>query len=202
MRKKIVYKKEEMLINEYRAHPSTMFFGWLFGILLIAISFFLMFWLFRQGFWGQIVFASVVLCGILVIAVTVIRWRRNVAIVTSHKVVDIYSRRLFDTIISELPYDQIIDVSGRVKGVFGTIFRYGDVNIHAGGGQIMVNIKKVKSPTVLQHLINDCREKYIRDVLNAPDKLSLKLILENLEKMDSDELKQIEFGIENCREKL
>jgi len=58
-------------------------------------------------------------------------------------------------------YDQLEDVNGRIKGIGGTVFRYGTVSIRTGNGQVKLIVEKIKRPIELQQEINKLREEYL-----------------------------------------
>lgn len=118
-----------------------------------------MFWLFRHGWWGQGIFGIVLFIGLWILLRTLLLWRKTMLIITSDRLIDMYQKSLLEKIISEVPYHQIEDAAGRIKGIFGTIFRYGRLTIQTGNGTVRIIVDKVKQPVRVLELINRCRER-------------------------------------------
>lgn len=100
--------------------------------------------------------------GIFILIKTIFIWKKNVLIITTDRVVDIDQRGFFDKVVSDVPYGQIEDVSGRIKGFWGTIFRYGSLQIQTGNGKVQIVVEKIKQPVYLQQEINELRERLLR----------------------------------------
>ncbi|MBC7471757.1 MAG: PH domain-containing protein [candidate division SR1 bacterium] len=60
----------------------------------------------------------------------------SLQIVTSERIIDIDQRGLFLREVSELPIDNIEDVSYNQNGFWGTIFNYGDVIVQTAGSTL------------------------------------------------------------------
>lgn len=161
LQKKVKLKEEERISTVVRRYGITLFWHWLIIILLFIIPFFFMFWLFNQGWWGQVLFVGPVVVGTLLALRTVYVWQTNVFIITTHRLIDIDRKGLFDTTISEVPFNQIEDISGRVKGLLSTLFKYGNLVVQTGGGKVQIVAEKIKNPHRLQQEINELRERFI-----------------------------------------
>lgn len=123
--------------------------------LLLTLPFFFLFPLFRWGYWGVALFGAPLLLGVVYAFRVLITWYYNAFIITNCRVIDIDQRGFFERIVSEALYEKIQDVSYRRKGIWQTIFRYGDVMIQVAGGDIGLEIKKVRAPEKTQQLISD-----------------------------------------------
>ena len=158
----IKLKEGEKIVTIVRRYGLTFFWHWLLIFLLFVVPFFFMFWLFNHGWWGQILFFVPVAFGIFTLIRLIFIWKKNIFIITTHRVVDIDQRGFFDQVVSDVPYNQIVDVSGRIKGFWGTIFRYGSLQIQTGNGKVQIIIERIKQPVYLQQEINELREQYLR----------------------------------------
>lgn len=185
---KIKLKEGEQILSVIKRYGLTFFWWWIFILILFVVPFFFMFWLFRHGWWGQTLFTVPVLLGILSIVRTLFIWQRNVLIITTHRLVDIDQRGFFDKIVSDIPYDQVEDVMGRIKGFWGTIFRYGNLNIQTGSGKVQIIVDKIKQPTFLQQEINEIREKRLAKHSHDFSEDLAESILEKLRDLDYDDL--------------
>lgn len=158
----IKLQNQENIVHIARKHGGAYFLHWFFSFILITVPFFAMFWLFRHDWWGQAIFFVLLGGGILFLFRTIFLWKRNSAIITTHRVVDVDQRGIFDKTVSEILYDELDYASGQIKGVFGTIFRYGDLIIQNEGGNMRIILEKIKQPVQVQQQINKLKKNYNR----------------------------------------
>lgn len=161
-------EKTEEIIHKTQRHGIVYFGWWLLVFVLIVTPFFFMFWLFNHNWWGQALFFFSLVLGIFFLARTVFLWKNNSAIITTHRIIDVDQRGFFDKFVSEMPYDQLDYVSGRIKGFWGTIWRYGFVTIQNENGNMKIVLDKVKHPARVQRNINEMRKKYNLRYLEDP----------------------------------
>ncbi|MDH4359069.1 MAG: PH domain-containing protein [Candidatus Berkelbacteria bacterium] len=82
-----------------------------------------------------------------------INYYYNIIIVTDERVVDIYQVGLFSREINELVYEQIEDVSCKIKGILNTLFHAGDIEIQTAGSERNFVIKRVPHPHLTVEII-------------------------------------------------
>jgi hypothetical protein len=156
----IKLKRKEQIVATARRHSVVYFWWWFLAFVFITTPFFFMFWLFNHSWWGQSIFFILLAIGLFVLARIIFVWKRNIAIITTHRVVDIDRRGFFDKFVTEIPYDNIDSVSGHVKGFFGTVCRYGLVTINSENGNIKIVLDSIKRPVYIQQKINEMKKKY------------------------------------------
>lgn len=156
----IKLEKTEQIILIARRHGIVYFWWWILVFLLIVAPFFFMFWLFRHGIWGQMAFFSGLTIGLFILVRTVFLWKKNSAIITTHRIADIDQRGFFDKCVTEIAYDQLDNVSGHIKGFWGTLWRYGVVSIQNANGQMEIVLDKIKQPVYVQQKINEMRKNF------------------------------------------
>jgi membrane protein YdbS with pleckstrin-like domain len=199
---KIKFKPDEKIIIKAHQYGLTLWWAWFLVVVMLAVPFFFMFWLFNHGWWGQLLFFLPVIFAIFFFFKTLYIWQRNAFIVTTHRIIDIDRRVLFDKVLTIVTYDQVEDVSGRIRGVFGTIFGYGEVVVGTGGGKVQLTAVKIKNPIDLQDQINELRDKLLkRSAQEFNEELSVS-ILDKLNELDMSELIKIKKGINKQIEKL
>lgn len=76
-------------------------------------------------------------------------------VVTNDRIVDIEQHGLFNRVITELDLFRIQDVTANVSGLFGTLFRYGDVIITTASANTHIVFRNVPGP-------NHIRERLIQ----------------------------------------
>ena len=192
--KELTLKRNERLVRVVRRYTLTHLPQFFAVVASFSVGFFFMFWLFRHGWWGQAIFVLLSGTGVFFFLRILFAHYGNVCYLTTQRVIDIDRRGLFQRVISEIPYDQIEDVSGHILGFFGTIFRYGQVEIQSGRGKILVIIDSVKHPRRVQQHINILREEYIRGAKNFITASRIVRWVEN--EADEEELRDIEGALE------
>ncbi|PJA89756.1 MAG: hypothetical protein CO137_02565 [Candidatus Magasanikbacteria bacterium CG_4_9_14_3_um_filter_32_9] len=182
--KKINLKQDERILLDLRRYMFTLFWYWAVALFFLMLAFFLMFHLFSYGIWGSIGFAFIIFVSAMSAARGLYLWRKNMCIITNHRIIDINRRGVFDKVISEVLYDQVEGVSGRVKGIVGTIFRYGDVTIQTAAGSVQIIVEKIKDPVFIQQKINEFRHNNLKGI-DSDETNSI------VDKLEDEELKRI-----------
>lgn len=126
--------------------------------LWFVIPFFFLFPLFREGFLGVVVFFSLAGSAAIFFLRTFTKWVNTVLVITDRRVIDVERRGFFDRVVSEVPYAHVEDVTYRVKGIWPTLFRYGDVRLHVAGSAADIEFYRVPRPSRVHDLINDLRD--------------------------------------------
>lgn len=124
------------------------------GGLLVLLDFFLVAWWFRHGQAGRTAFFVFAVIGILMIARSVVLWRRTTLYITSARVVHIFQRGLFDRVAAEAPYDRIQDIRCNIKGLWSTMFSLGTLVVQTGSNTD-VTVPNLRHPMRIQRLIAD-----------------------------------------------
>jgi membrane protein YdbS with pleckstrin-like domain len=148
-------KDDERVLRVVRNHWIVYLPGWAGGFLLMATAFFLMMPLFTSGTGGVVAFALLNAIGLLVAVRTLVVWHWNAFVVTSHRVVDVDQRGFFSRTVSEATYDKVQDVSYAIKGVLGTLLRYGTVELQTAGTSVNLELPHVHDPKDVHHLITE-----------------------------------------------
>lgn len=88
----------------------------------------------------------------------------DVWIVTTHRIIDIEQRGLFNHVVSEQSLEMIQDVSSRIKGVIPTLLDYGYVLVQTAGKTILFEFKQVPNPQyvaqTIAKLMDEFRDKH------------------------------------------
>jgi hypothetical protein len=153
-------EKSEDIVHIARRHGIIYFWLWLLIFILIGTPFFFMFWLFNHSWWGQSLFFVPLSIGLFLLIRTVFLWKKNAAIITTHRVIDVDQRGFFDKFVSEIHYDDLDCISGHIKGFWGTIWRYGVVSIQNENGNMKIVLDRIKQPVHIQRRINELRKEH------------------------------------------
>ncbi|MDD2656021.1 MAG: PH domain-containing protein [Patescibacteria group bacterium] len=157
----IKLKEKEKIVSEVLQYGLTKIWGYFSGFACLVLASFFMFWFFDHDWWGISLFSLLLFCGFFIIFRNYYLWKKNVFYITTHRLIDSEQRGFFERIVSEIPYDQIEDVHGKIKGFFGIVLRFGNVTIQTGSGKVKIVLSNIKRPLQLQQHINEMRESYL-----------------------------------------
>lgn len=160
LEKKLNLHAAEEVLQVVRRHGATYFWHYFFGFSIMTTKSFLMFWLFHQGWWGYAVFAGGMALGIAIIVRAMFHRRNNVAVITSERVVDISRPSFFSEIVSPVGYLDVQDVFVEKKGIFASLFNYGNVLVRTKNDQTFLCIERVSDPHRLADVILTARDKH------------------------------------------
>jgi hypothetical protein len=82
----------------------------------------------------------------------------NTQVITSIRIVDISQNGIFDHTVSELRLLNIEDVTGETRGLFGSIFSFGNVYVQTAGKEERFTFDSVPHPEKIEQLIQDLCE--------------------------------------------
>jgi len=89
-------------------------------------------------------------------------------IVTNDRIVDIEQHSLFHREITELDLYRIQDVTASVRGVFSTLFKYGDVAIKTASSTSTIVFRNVPNPNHIREqlisLADEDRKYHMKDI--------------------------------------
>lgn len=84
----------------------------------------------------------------------------DIHIVTSTRIVDIDQNGLFHRVNSELEMEQVEDVTFKLKGILGNVFKYGTIEIQTAGTARNFFFEDVPNPAVVAAKIMEIAEYY------------------------------------------
>jgi len=200
--KDLKLKEQERIVDEVRKYGLVTIWRWILGFLFITTGFFFIFWLMRHDWWGQSLFGLLIFIGLFTMFRTFFLWKKNVLYVTTHRLIDIEQRGFLERIVSEVPHDQIEDIHGRVKGFWGTVFQYGNVEIQTGNGKVKIIVEKIKRPLQLQQQMNEMRERYLSKYAHEFSGDVAGAIVDKLYELEMPELVRVRKAVEKRMGKL
>ena len=158
--KKINLHSAEEVIQVVRRHGVVYFWHYLLGLGIMIVKSFLMFWLFAQGWWGYAVFIAGMILGIFIIARAWFHHRQNLAVITSERVVDVHRPGWFSEAVSPVGHLDIQDVFVEKRGIWASIFNYGNVIVRSKNNQTVLCLEHVPEPHRVADAILSAREKH------------------------------------------
>lgn len=190
LEKALNLKDDEQVLYVAHQFPFTYWPSMLITFVLIVLPFFFLFPLFDLGWWGLLIFIAMILVGLIYGLRQALKWYYNVFVVTDKRVVDIDQRGLFDRTVSAVPYQNIEDVSYRIKGVWQTVFRYGNVMVDTSSSSANLAVQKIRHPHILQELISELRVEVRAQEASAGDE-RIQALKEFTEKLSINEIKDL-----------
>ena len=155
-------KSEEKLVKIVRRYGLTLWWAYTVSILLIILAFFLLYPLIKLGSWGYLIFFVLIIFGVFFAARTFYVWSFDVFLITNKRVVDFNQKGLFYKNVCETTFDNIQDVSYNKKGLFPTLFNYGNIEVKTGSESGGLKFAKVHYPAKIQDKLIDCQSKFNR----------------------------------------
>jgi uncharacterized membrane protein YdbT with pleckstrin-like domain len=80
-------------------------------------------------------------------------------IVTDRRIIDIDQEKLFNRNVGELLLDDVQDVDAKVKGIFATLFDFGDVGIQTAGAKPNFVFEQIPHPKEVAAIILDLSDQ-------------------------------------------
>jgi len=200
--KNLKLKEQERVVDELRQYGLTLLWSYMIGFILLFIAALFMSYLFRQDWWGLVLFAVICIVALYIIGRTYFLWRYNVMYITTHRIVDIEQQGFFSRHVSDISYDKIEDVSAHMRGIMHTIFRYGSVTIHTSQKNIKIIAPKIKRPLHVQQYINEMRDRYIQKYAHDFSTDVASTMIDKLYELELPDLRRVQKVLDNRIQKL
>ncbi|HPH78590.1 MAG TPA: PH domain-containing protein [bacterium] len=152
-------KKGEQLVKVYFKHwisfvrPVLVFLPFL----LVSMTI-----LYYQALLGTLILSLgflIFLVGLSYLTYHFLIWRWDVYILTNYRVINFDQRTLFHRVVSEAELVNVQDTTYEVKGIWQTIFNYGQVNILTASSGENICFRDVANPQMVQALIVSVKDK-------------------------------------------
>ncbi len=143
----------ERIIEIIRRHGVITSPAVVGGAALVCFDFFLLAWFFAHAPIGPIGFVLLAVVGALLIGRSLFIWRKNLFVVTNQRVIYVDQRGVFEQHVSEVAYANMKDVRYSIRGVWGTMFRFGTLTIQCAGVNEPLNVMKLPRPQEVQRLV-------------------------------------------------
>lgn len=193
MLKQFQIKEDEEILAELRQYFLIYAPKLILGIVLVILSFFLLFPLFYKGWWGVLIFIIIFILGVYYAVKALYVWYNNIFIITNLRLVDIDQIGFFKRTVSEAPMENIQDVSYSYSGVIQTIFRYGKIQIQTAGTSAQLELNSIKDLAETQNIILDQVSQVNKSFKNNLDKQPFldSDILDQLDNLDDKQLVKV-----------
>ena len=171
-----------------RQYPWCYLFSLVLTVVLVALPFFLLFLLFRQGWWGVLIFILLLLFGIVYGVRKAFMWYFDGFLLTNRRVIDFDQKGFFERQVSETTFEKIQDISFRKKGFWQTMLNFGTVVVQTASSEAKLELKNVFEPEKVQSLLVELTKK-VSDQGNHQEMSAQELIkiLESVRSKVGDE---------------
>jgi hypothetical protein len=146
-------KEGEAVIEVYHKHWISFVRPVLIFLPFLVVS---MIILYYQSVLGTAILTfgfAVLLVGLSYLFYHFLIWRWDVYILTSKRVINFDQRTLFHRVVSEAELVNIQDTTYEIKGIWQTIFNYGQVNILTASSGDNICFQDVATPQRVQEVI-------------------------------------------------
>ena len=145
---------QEKLIDIIREYYIVYWWQAVLSIVLILLPFFLLYLLFSYRFWGILLFFILLFSGIFIGIRALYLYYLNAIIITDTRIINYCQKGLFHRAVDVIDFDNINDISYNKKGLFATIFNFGNIIIHTNNEKNIVEIKRIKLPDEIREKIH------------------------------------------------
>jgi len=162
--KKIISQSNEVTVEIVRKSLWGFFWQIIFAIILINLPFFLIYPLFRQGFWGLVIFFIILALAVIFIYQIYIKYYYTVLLITNKRLIDIEQRGFLNRSVNTVLYNKIQDIECKSKGFINSFLKTGDVLItFIGDSSSVIKLDLIKNPNYVCEIIMNQRDLYIKE---------------------------------------
>ena len=198
--KDIKLGENEEVIKVVRHHLIIIIPHLVICFLILVLAFFLIYPLFLQGWWGIVAFFAIIFFVLFYIFRLIFLFRHNTLIITNKRLIDHERVSFFEQYIDEFPYSKIKEAKAIKKGIFPTIFKYGNLRLILDNDIAPFELYKIGQPLLLQDEIN--RLIKMKDVvpetgnINKPEINRISLVMAEVAMLSHEEQIEIVRRIE------
>lgn len=147
--------REKETVDEIVYHHLIIILPHLFvSVIILVLDFFLMYYLFLQGWWGVALFGAVILAVVFDVLRLAFLFKKNRFILTSERIIDCEQVGFFEKFVNEIYLHKVIEAKAMIKGLGASIFRYGNLKLTLDDELGPIEFYKIPNPVRLQNKIN------------------------------------------------
>jgi len=87
-------------------------------------------------------------------------WKKNYFVISSQRIIDYDQQGFFNKKVSEIPFEKIRDLSFNSKGLWQTLYKYGNIRIQLMGSERPLVLYNIKDPEDIHRLLSELVRKY------------------------------------------
>lgn len=123
------------------------------GLVFLFAAFFFIYPLYKLGVTGWIIFGLLLFTAKYFAIRVAIGHLGNIYVITNERLIDVERRGIFDRIVSEVPLQNIHDVSFRMSGPLGMLLRIGTITVRTIGGATNFEWRWVRRPDKVREML-------------------------------------------------
>ena len=191
----ITLDDREQLLAIGRRHWSTTIPGLILAGVLIVTPFFFLFTLLHQGALGSIILAICLATGAFSALKTLLRWQRDVLLVTNRRLIDVDQRGVWSRTIEEAPFSEVQELKCERTGFGDVVCRTSTLRVKRQNASDIIGARLVQAEKIARMITEQretqfrqekpitLREELIRIIKLAPEDrlLEIKELLEEQE---------------------
>lgn len=172
---KIVSLNEnEKVLKIIRRYWLVYLFSILITFILIAVPFLFIVPLFQWGKFGVVLFLLFICVGLVYGLRVFLSWYLNVFVITNKRIIDVDQKGFLNRAVWDTELNRVQDVTYSQKGLFQTLFHYGNLQIFPSGQTTTkIEIINISKPQKVQELIRSFQEEIAIEEKNNEDILDL-----------------------------
>lgn len=144
-------RPDEHVMLVRNQHPIVLAPFFLWFIVTLVIPYLVV--RFLSGQWQLWLLAVYIISAILWLCRHLYAYFNSVSVLTSQRILNIDQRGFFVRRITEAELSRIQDVSTEIKGVFPTIFGFGNVAIRTASKDTLIELRNISDPYEVQQAI-------------------------------------------------
>lgn len=151
----VTYHPNEELVTIVREYGITRLPGLAIDMLLYLLSWFFLYPLFALGWWGIVIWLTILVGVVFVSVRRAVTWYGDCCIITNQRIIDIDRRGLFDTQVREVAWEQITDIQFNQRGFWATLLHYGTLHIVTSIHTQPIQWQRVYQPNQLRDILSE-----------------------------------------------
>jgi len=163
--KKFELNKSERIIQEVYHHLGIIIPHLIISAVILVLDFFLLAFLFMQGWWGVILFFTIILVVAFYLMRLMFLFKKNRFVITNQRILDFEQSGFFEHFINEVYYEKIKEVEIQIKGIGAHVMHYGDIKIFLNDEIVPLELYKIPEPKKIQDEIHKLIETDLDDEL-------------------------------------
>lgn len=149
-------RPDEEVIGLVRCSLLAELPRFVFAVTWILLPWFFFFPLLGLGSFGWLLFLILLLSGVYYFTKLVIVWRYTMLILTDSRIIDVEQYGIFKRQVSELGYQEIVEVNSRCRGLWNRLVNIGKVRVNTNAATgYDLEIGRVRRPAKIRDLILD-----------------------------------------------
>ena len=152
--KKFELNQNENVIQEVHHHFGIIIPHLVVSALILVLDFFMLAFLFMQGWWGVILFLTIIAVIVFYLLRLMFLFKKNKFLITNQRILDFEQAGFFENFINEMYLKDIKEVEVQKKGIGAYLWHYGDIRLFLINEIAPIELYKISDPKKIQDIIH------------------------------------------------